>query len=39
MELFPERMQLYDWVYESRFRRLREQFRSPSNNLDAQTRS
>lgn len=39
MELFPERMQLYDWVYEGRFRRLREQFRSPSNNLDAQTRS
>ena len=25
--LFPEKMQLYDMVYESRFRRLRQQFR------------
>lgn len=39
MQLFPEKMQLYDWLYESRFRRLRQQFRSPSENLDAQTRS
>jgi hypothetical protein len=39
MQLFPEKMHLYDWVYESRFRRLREQFRSPSSNLDAQDRS
>jgi hypothetical protein len=39
MQLFPEKMHLYDWVYESRFRRLREQFRSPSSNLDAQARS
>jgi hypothetical protein len=37
MQLFPEKMQLYDRVYESRFRRLRQQFRSPSDNLDAQT--
>ena len=27
--LFPDRMRLYDRVYESRFRRLREQFRAP----------
>jgi hypothetical protein len=27
LRLFPERMQLYGWVYEARFRRLREQFR------------
>ena len=39
MQLFPEKMELYDWVYESRFQRLRQQFRSPSENLDAQTRS
>jgi hypothetical protein len=39
MQLFPEKMQLYDWVYESRFRRLRQQFRSPSHNPDAETRS
>jgi len=25
--LFPEKMRLYDMVYESRFRRLRQQFR------------
>jgi hypothetical protein len=25
--LFPDKMQLYDRIYESRFRRLREQFR------------
>jgi hypothetical protein len=25
--LFPEKIQLYDMIYESRFRRLREQFR------------
>jgi len=25
--LFPEKMPLYDMVYESRFRRLRQQFR------------
>ena len=39
MQLFPERIQLYDWIYESRFRRLREQFRSPSSNLDAEDKS
>ena len=39
MQLFPEKMLLYDWIYESRFRRLRQQFRSPSSNLDAETRS
>lgn len=39
MQLFPEKIELYDWIYESRFRRLRQQFRSPSNKLDAQTRS
>jgi hypothetical protein len=27
MKLFPEKISLYDLVYESRFRRLREQFR------------
>jgi hypothetical protein len=27
MKLFPEKMSLYELVYESRFRRLREQFR------------
>jgi len=27
LRLLPERMELYDWVYTSRFRRLREQFR------------
>jgi hypothetical protein len=27
LRLFPERMQLYDLVFTSRFRRLREQFR------------
>ena len=26
-DLFPEKMPLYDMVYESRFRRLRQQFR------------
>ena len=26
--LFPEKIQLYDMIYESRFRRLREQFRA-----------
>ncbi len=26
--LFPEKMRLYDMVYESRFRRLRQQFRA-----------
>jgi hypothetical protein len=25
--LLPDRMELYDWVYTARFRRLREQFR------------
>lgn len=25
--LFPEKMELYDMIYESRFRRLRQQFR------------
>ena len=39
MQLFPEKMELYDCVYESRFRRLQQQFRSPSSNLDAETRS
>lgn len=28
LRLCPDRMQLYDWVYTARFRRLREQFRS-----------
>jgi hypothetical protein len=31
MQLFPEKVQLYDRIYETRFRRLREQFGSPSN--------
>jgi hypothetical protein len=39
LHLRTQAMQLYDWVYESRFRRLRQQFRSLSDNLDAQTRS
>jgi hypothetical protein len=29
--LFPDRMDLYDLVYESRFRRLWDQFRAPAN--------
>jgi hypothetical protein len=29
--LLPDRMQLYEWVYEARFRRLREQFRHPDS--------
>jgi hypothetical protein len=29
MQLFPEKIGLYDRIYESRFRRLREQFRNP----------
>jgi hypothetical protein len=29
MQLFPEKIELYDRIYESRFRRLREQFRNP----------
>jgi len=33
MKLFPDKMQLYDWIYESRFLRLRQQFRSVSSNL------
>jgi len=28
MQLFPEKIELYDRIYESRFRRLREQFRN-----------
>jgi len=28
LRLLPERMELYERIYESRFRRLREQFRS-----------
>ena len=28
VRLFPEKMPLYDLIYESRFRRLREQFRA-----------
>lgn len=28
LRLFPEQMQLFDWIYASRFRRLREQFRT-----------
>lgn len=28
LRLCPDRMQLYDWIYTSRFRRLREQFRT-----------
>jgi hypothetical protein len=39
MKLFPEKIQLYDWVYESRFRRLRQQFRGLSSNQDAENRS
>jgi hypothetical protein len=39
MQLFPEKIHLYDWIYESRFRRLREQFRNSSNNLNAENRS
>jgi len=39
MRLFPKKLRLYDWIYESRFRPLRQQFRSPSNNLDAEKRS
>jgi len=31
-ELFPDRMDLYEMVYESRFRRLWEQFRAPLEN-------
>jgi hypothetical protein len=27
LRLCPDRMQLYDWIYTARFRRLREQFR------------
>ena len=27
LRLCPDRMQLFDWVYTARFRRLREQFR------------
>jgi hypothetical protein len=38
-QLFPEKIHLYDWIYESRFRRLREQFRNSSNNLNAENRS
>ena len=30
VRLFPEKMPLYDLIYESRFRRLREQFRAHS---------
>jgi hypothetical protein len=36
MQLFPENMQLYDLIYESRFRRLRQQFRE---HQDAENRS
>ena len=39
MQLFPEKIHLYDWIYESRFRRLRQQFRNPSSNLDAESKS
>jgi hypothetical protein len=39
MQLFPEKVQLYDWIYEGRFRRLRQQFRSPLRNPDAEIRS
>lgn len=28
LRLCPDRMQLFDWIYTARFRRLREQFRS-----------
>jgi len=27
LRLCPDRMELFDWIYTSRFRRLREQFR------------
>ncbi len=33
-ELFPDRMDLYEMIYESRFRRLWEQFRSASDESD-----
>jgi hypothetical protein len=29
--LFPDKMRLYERIYESRFRRLREQFRAPGS--------
>jgi hypothetical protein len=29
--LFPDQMGLYDRIYESRFRRLRQQFRTPGS--------
>ena len=29
-ELYPDSMDLYEMIYESRFNRLREQFREPS---------
>jgi len=34
-ELFPDRMDLYEMIYESRFRRLWEQFRSASDQSDS----
>jgi hypothetical protein len=30
LSLFPDKMPLYDIIYECRFRRLREQFRAPA---------
>lgn len=33
LRLFPDRMQLFDWIYTSRFRRLREQFRGAAPSL------
>ena len=34
-ELFPDRLDLYEMVYESRFRRLWQQFREPTEPDDA----
>ena len=28
LSLMPDRMELFDWIYTARFRRLREQFRN-----------
>jgi len=35
-ELFPDRMDLYEMIYESRFRRLWEQWRAPLEGEDDQ---
>jgi len=33
-ELFPDRLELYEMIYESRFNRLWEQFRTPEKEAD-----